>query len=266
MLQLVAWALVTTLSIAPPAEADLLAEARRLYNAGQYDAAEQAALAAMKQPGLAEGARLVLGRVHLERFRQNDDPAELTAAREALRAVDARAIDQRDLIELTIGFGETLYLSDRFGPAAELFQSALDRSLALGPVAHERLLDWWATALDRLAQNQARDAREVTYRRIVQRMEQELALDPGLAPAAYWLTAAARGMGDLERAWNAAASGWVGALLARDRGAALRADLDRLVTQAIIPERAARLQLKDSSQAAAGMLAEWEAFKASWNR
>ena len=42
--------------------------------------------------------------------------------------------------------------------------------------------------------------------------------------------------------WYAAAAGWVGALLARDRGAALRADLDRLVTQAIIPERASRLQ------------------------
>ncbi len=56
------------------------------------------------------------------------------------------------------------------------------------------------------------------------------------------------------------------AVLARDRGAALRADLDRLVTQALIPERAARLQLRDPKGAAAGMLAEWEAFKASWSR
>jgi hypothetical protein len=266
MLQLVAWALATTLTAAPRAEADLLAEARRLYNAGQYDAAEQTAMAAMKQPALAEGARLVLGRVHLERFRQNSDPAELTAAREALRAVDARAIEQRDRLELTIGLGESLYLADRFGPAAELFQWVLDRSVALGPIAHERLLDWWATALDRLAQGQAREAREATYLRILRRMEQELSLDPGLAPAAYWLTAAARGMGDLERAWNAAAGAWVGALLARDRGASLRADLDRLVTQAIVPERAARLQIRDSTQAAAGMLAEWEAFKANWSR
>jgi hypothetical protein len=266
MLQLAVWALVVSLSAAPRADADLLAEARRLYNAGQYDAAEQAATAALKQPGLAEGARLVLGRVHLERFRQSADAAELTAAREALRSVDARALDQRDLIELTIGFGETLFLSDRFGPAAEMFQRSLDRSVTLGPMAHERLLDWWATALDRLAQGQAREVREATYRRVLERMEQELAVDPSLAPAAYWLTAAARGMGDLERAWNAAASAWVGALLARDRGASLRADLDRLVTQAIIPERAARLQLKDSNQAAAGMLAEWEAFKANWNK
>jgi hypothetical protein len=55
-------------------------------------------------------------------------------------------------------------------------------------------------------------------------------------------------------------------VLARDRGAALRADLDRLVVQAIIPERAARLQIRDPKPAAAGMLAEWEAFKSSWSR
>ena len=266
MLQLVAWALATTLTVTPIANGDPLAEARRLYNAGEYDAAEQAAMAAMKQPALAEGARLVLGRIHLERFRQNADPAELAAARQALRAVDSRSIEQRDRLELTIGLGESLYLADRFGPAAELFQWVLDRSVGLGPVAHERLLDWWATALDRLAQGQARGARDATYLRILRRMEQELALDPGLAPASYWLTAAARGMGDLERAWDAAAAAWVGALLARDRGASLRADLDRLVTRAIIPERAARLQIRDSTQAAAGMLAEWEAFKANWSR
>jgi hypothetical protein len=36
--------------------------------------------------------------------------------------------------------------------------------------------------------------------------------------------------------------------------------------QAIIPERAARLQVRDTKQAIAGMLAEWEAFKTSWSR
>jgi hypothetical protein len=254
------------LSIHSASAADPLAEARRFYNAGQYDLAEQAALEALKQPTMAEGARLVLGRVHLERFRRNADPAELAAAREALRAVDARALDQRDRLELTIGLGESLYLDDRFGPAAELFQWALDRSVTLGPQAHERLLDWWATAMDRQAQAQPREARDITYTRLVRRMEQELSLDPGLAPAAYWLTVGARGLGDVERAWHAAHGAWVGAILARDRGAALRADLDRVVVQAIIPERAARLQVRDPKQAAAGMLAEWEAFKSSWSR
>jgi tetratricopeptide (TPR) repeat protein len=250
----------------PLAAADPLAEARRLYNSGQFDAAEQLALEAIKAPGMAEGARLVLGRIHLERFRRNANPAELAAGREALRAVDARALDPRDHVELTIGLGEALFLDDRFGPAAEIFQRALDRSSLLGPVAHERLLDWWATALDRMAQGQPKELRQETYRRVLTRMEEELAIDPGLGAAAYWLTAAARGLGDLERAWHAAAAAWVGAVLARDRGAALRADIDRLVVQAIIPERAARLQVRDSKPAAAGMLAEWQAFKSSWSR
>jgi tetratricopeptide (TPR) repeat protein len=257
-------ALVLTASTA--GAADPLGEARRLYNAGQYDEAERAAREALKQPATTEGARLVLGRVHLERFRRNADPAELAAGREALRGVDARALDPRDQLEWTVGIGEALYLDDRFGPAAEVFQWALDRSVALGPLAHERLLDWWATAMDRLAQAQPREARGETYGRLQRRMEQELSLDSGLTSAAYWLVVSARGLGDVERAWHAATGAWVGAALARDRGAALRADLDRLMVQAIIPERAARLQVRDQRQAAAGMVAEWEAFKSSWSK
>jgi hypothetical protein len=84
--------------------------------------------------------------------------------------------------------------------------------------------------------------------------------------AAYWLAAAARGRGDIERAWQAALAGWMRAPQTADRGAALRADLDRLVIQAIIPERIARLGLKDTTQALAGMLGEWEAFKVTWSR
>jgi len=47
---------------------------------------------------------------------------------------------------------------------------------------------------------------------------------------------------------------------------ALRADLDRLVVQGILPDRAARLPLRDHTQALAGMVGEWEAFKSSWSR
>jgi hypothetical protein len=97
-------------------------------------------------------------------------------------------------------------------------------------------------------------------------MTAEVARDPGSTPAGYWLAAAARGAGDLERAWSAATGGWVRATLARDSGAALRADLDRLIVQAIIPERGNRLAIRDRAQAITGMLAEWEAFKASWGR
>jgi hypothetical protein len=47
---------------------------------------------------------------------------------------------------------------------------------------------------------------------------------------------------------------------------ALRADLDRLVVQGILPDRAARLTVRDNTQALSGMVGEWEAFKSSWSR
>jgi tetratricopeptide (TPR) repeat protein len=251
---------------APVVAADPLAEARRLYNQGEYDTAARYAREALKVPVMAESARLVLGRIHLERYRQSADFEDLTQAREALRQVNVQALEGGERAELTIGLGETLYLEDKFGTASEAFERALDSSSALGPAAHERVLDWWATALDRLALTRARETREPLYVRIVQRMEKELALDPLSAPAAYWLAAALRGSGNLDRAWYAAGAGWVNAGLGRDHGAALRADLDRLVVQGIIPERAARLQPRDPKQAGTVMLAEWEALKEAWTK
>ena len=87
-----------------------------------------------------------------------------------------------------------------------------------------------------------------------------------IAAAAYWLAASARGAGDPERALNEATAAWVRATLARDGGIALRADLDRLVVQGILPDRANRLPIRDHTQAIAGMVGEWEAFKSGWTR
>jgi tetratricopeptide (TPR) repeat protein len=257
---------VAVFGVAPVAAADALAEARRLYNLGQYDGAARYAQEAMKMPATMESARLVLGRIHLERFRRTADAADLTHARESLKAVNAESLDESERAELAIGLGEWLFLDDKFGTASESFERTLDGSAALGSAAHERVLDWWATALDRLAISRPREAREPLYARIVVRMEKELALNQGSAPAAYWLAAGLRGSGNLDRAWHAAMAGWLGAMLGRDHGAALRADLDRLMTQAIIPERAARLQPRDPKQASVAMLAEWESLKASWSR
>ena len=251
---------------APLQAADAIGEARRLYNLGQYEAAERAARDASLTPATADAARIVLGRIRLERFRQSASPTDLAAARESLRDVDPRQLDGRERVELTIGLAEALYLEDRFGAAADLFETVLDRSTVLGALAHERVLDWWATALDRHAQSRQPEEREPVYERILRRVHAEAAEDPGSTAAGYWLAASTRGSGDLDGAWNAALAGWVRAPLAHDRGAALRADLDRLVVQAIIPERAARLQLRDSKQAQAGMLSEWEAFKSGWSK
>jgi hypothetical protein len=255
---------VALLEGAPLRAGDALADARRLYNQGQYDAAERAAREAVRLPATADGARVVLGRIQLERYRQTAAAEHLADAIGALRAVDARPLDSRERIELTIGFGEALYLEDRFGAAAALFDSVVDSSSLLGPAAHERVLDWWATAIDRQALARPAPERNALYERIVARMTDEIAKDAGSTTAGYWLAAATRGAGDLDAAVNEATAGWVRAALAPDRGATLRADLDRLMVQGILPDRAARLMGRDHAQALAGMVGEWEAFKARW--
>jgi hypothetical protein len=256
------------LSLARPVlAADPLAEARRLYNLGQYETAEKMAREALAMPARADAARVVLGRIQLERFRQSSDPKALALARESLRSVDATPLDAAERVELTIGLAEALYFEEKFGAAAQLFESVRERSALLGTTAHERVLDWWATAVDRQAQAMQPDERPSVYARVLDRMTEEIAEYPGSAAAGYWLAAAARAGGDIDRAWHAAFAGWLRAPLAEDRGAALRADLDRLVTQAIIPERAAKLAGKnDPKDAHAAMDAEWQAFKKAWSR
>jgi hypothetical protein len=266
---LLALGLVVALSTPPmafKAPVDALATARKLYNQREYDRALEAAREAEANPATASAARLVIGRIRLERYRQTAQRGDLDEARVALRALDARALDDREHVELQVGLAELLYFDDRFGAAAEVLDSVLDSSRMLGAEAHERALDWWASALDRHAQAQPPADRDPIYARTIERMEEELRRDPSSTAAAYWLVAASRGAGDLERAWAAAAAAWVRAVLAPDRGAALRADLDRLVTQALIPDRAARLTARDRRQAVASMTSEWEEFKANWSR
>lgn len=269
MRRMMALVAVALLVCAPPelgAAADPLAEARRLYNLSEYDAAERAAREALRVPATVDTARVVLGRTLLERYRRSADLQDLSAARESLRMVNATVLDARDRVELALGFAEALFLEERFGAAAELFDALVDRSGVLGAPARERVLDWWATSIDRQAQIRPPAERASLYQRVLERMSSELAEDPGSAPAAYWIVAASRGSGDLDRAWNAALAAWVRAPLARDRGVALRGDLDRIVIHAIVPERAQRNAPRDSKQALAGMLSEWEAFKANWSR
>jgi hypothetical protein len=258
--------LVLCLAPAQARAQDALGESRRLYNSADYDGAERAVRAALQQPSQANAARVILGRVQLERFRQSANPQHLAEARIALREVDPALLDERERLELTIGFGEALFLDDRFAAAAEMLLPVLDRASALGGAAHERVLDWWATAVDRYAQGRPAAERPAHYVRIADRMRDELARDPGLGAASYWQVAAARASGDLDRAWAAAMAAWVRAGLARDRGAALRGDLERLMLQGIIPERAIRISPRDPSGTITGLTNEWEAFKASWSR
>ena len=256
--------LVLVSSLAAARGPDPLTLARRLYNQGQLDQALVAARQAAANPATVSSARLVIGRIHLERYRQDATAGELEEARKELRSVDPRVLDVKERIELQVGLAALLYYDERYGPAAELLAPIVDASATLAPDAHTRALDWWATALDRQAQEQPPSERGLVYFRIAERMEAELRRDSASGPANYWLAAAARAAGDLDRAFSAASAGWIRASLAVDRGVALRADLDRLMTQAIIPDRAARLPQRERKQAQTTMLAEWESFKTIW--
>jgi hypothetical protein len=260
-------AFLVLLLAVPAAAADQLAEARRLYNLAQYESAERLAREAVAAPTKTDAARVVLGRIQLERFRKSGNASDFNAARETLRSVDSSSLDAAERVELTIGLAEALYLEGQFGAAAQLFESVRQRSVLLGRPAHERVLDWWATALDKQAQALPPDERAAYYKMILPRMEEEIAENPGSTAAGYWLAAAARASGNLERAWHAAQAGWLRALLADDRGVALRADLDRLVTTALVPERAAKLAGKvDLKEAQTALQQEWEAFKKAWTK
>ncbi len=250
---------------ASPATAEQVVHARRLYNQALYELAIRAATDARAQGVAVDDASLVLARAHLERFRQTRDAVNLTAARDALRSVDTACLTPGGQAEFTLALGQWLFLDDRFIAAAELFDGVVDRVDALGPSARDRVLDWWATSVDRQAQTDA-DHRQALYKRIIDRMEAELRTNPGSTSAGYWVAAAARSAGDTERAWHAAVAGYLRARLAADRGTALRGDLDQLVTTAIIPERARHIAGPggDVKPAEDAMTAEWGQIKTLW--
>ena len=254
--------LLASAAAAAAAEPPALARARALYNESRYDAAITAAAEARSDPAFADAAALVMARAHLERFRLGADPADLATARETLAAIHRAALTPRDQIDVVIGLGQTLYLGGAFGAAAEVFDSALSRATVLESGDRLLLLDWWASAVDREAQTRPAAGRTPLFALIVERMEQELRLDAGNPVANYWLAAAARGAGDLERAWDAAVAAWVRATLTPVSAETLRADIDRLVTEALIPERARSRSPRDQQE---GVLrAEWEEVKEAW--
>src|SRR3970282_2288429 len=98
---------------------------------------------------------------------------DLAAAREALSAVRAAALNPRDQVDLIIGLGQTLYLGASYGAAGELFDTALSRAALLGTRDQLLLLDWWATALDREAQSRPPDKRAAVFGRIAARVGAE---------------------------------------------------------------------------------------------
>jgi hypothetical protein len=204
---------------------DPLARARALYNQQKFDEALAAADLARATP-------------------TRTDSADLIAARSYL-----------------VGLGETLFFEESFGAAAEVFDWVLAQDGRLSMDERERVIDWWASALDREAQPRTEFDRQAVYQQVRARMQKELGSTLTSATAVYWLAVAARGQGDLQGSWEAAQAGWVRAPMARDRGAELRADIDRFVMTALVPERARAL-----GQPPEMLRAEWARFKERWTK
>jgi len=250
---------------------NLLVQARQAYNSQRYDEAIRLAGQARGVPALSAPAAVVLARACLERYRQTAQPADLVTAREAVRTVSATALEPRDQVELQIAIGVSLYLDDegalgdRFSAAAEAFERALGRASLLDARSRDLLFEWWAGSLDRQAQQGPESGRRNIYERVLAAAEKELATDPAAASASYWLAAAARGTDDLSRAVGAAASGWIRAGSMGPRGASLRADLDRLMLQVVLPERARELAPgADPRPVLAQLETEWRDLKQKW--
>jgi len=239
--------------------------ARQLYNQGRFDQAIAAA-SRLRSTTASDGANLVLGRSYLERFRKTRDDGDLVAAREALREVRPAPLSLGDRTDYLMGLGELLYLQESFGPAVEMFRKALDSGHDLGPGASERVFDWWATSLDRQAQAGAADNRRAVYSTIRDRAQLELGQKPLSAAASYWLAVSHRYLGDLTKALDAAVAGWITAPFGEERGRVLRADLDQLVLEAIIPERVRALASTDveRDRVEASLRAVWEGVKRDW--
>ena len=240
-------------------EPDLLGEARTLYNQRQFEAAVGAAERARLIPELADRADLIAARAYLERFRESSTVEDLVSARERLRRLDPLQFDSRERTEFIVGLGEALYFDESYGAAADVFETVLDNPGGLPTDSRERVLDWWAIAVDREAWLRNEIGRQAAAKRIGERMRDELTAVPGSAAASYWLAASARAQGDLQAAWDAVEAGWVRASLTPDRGAALRADLDRLMLVAIVPEQARALSQPEDT-----LRLDWENFKERW--
>jgi hypothetical protein len=241
-----------------------LARARSAYNQQQFDEAIAAALTAQKVGATADAATVVLSRSYLERYRLLANPADLAAARAQLGTVRVSNLDSRDHVDFMMALGEALFFEDDFGAAAAMFESGIDIALAQGATTGEAMLDWWGSAIERQAELLERDQRAVVFGRMRDRMTRELARNPASAAAAYWSVVAARGAGDALGAWDAAIAAWVRGRLAGSRSAQLRADLDKLVLEGIIPDRVRALPQERRGQFESDLRTEWAILKERW--
>jgi len=205
----------------------------------------------------------------LERFRQNGDAGDLGAARAALVSLNPRVLAPQEIIEWQIGIGTALFLENQPGAAAEMFATILPTARErLSPAELDKLVEWWASTMARVAESQTGSARKDAYTAMLSAVREELERNPLSWPASYWLVVAARGAGNLDDSWNAAITAWIRAG-SQPEGEQVRGDLDRFVTQTLIPERAQartgqRLDSKATETEIAAQTEHWRALVEHW--
>lgn len=247
-------------------EADPLTRARQAYNEQQFERSISLAREAKQTPQTVDSGALVMARAFLGRFRRSGDPTDIERARESLLSITPARLMATEAAELHIGMAELLFADNQFGAASEMFEVALDRPGMVPDRQRDRVLEWWAASGDRDALLAPDSHRTARYQRMLARMEKELVRRPASPVVAYWMAAAARGADDVDRAWSLAIAAWVQApMLAGERAAELRADLDALMVDGIIPERAVH-EAREADPAAlkVALAAEWTAIKAKW--
>ena len=259
------------LAIAPLAAAGQsdLERARSMYNEGRFDESIAAAAVARSKPAAVPSATLIAARARLERFRQKGDPEDLGAARADLVTLNPRVLAPQEIIEWQIGIGTALFLENQPGPAAEMFATILPSARErLSAEELDKLIEWWASTVARVAESQTGASRKDAYSAMLSGVRDELERNPLSRPASYWLVVAARGAGNLEDSWNAAITAWIRAG-SQPEGEQLRGDLDRFVTQTLIPERAQartsqRLDAKPTQAEIATLTEQWRALAEHW--
>ena len=191
-------------------------------------------------------------------------------ARKDLVSLNPRNLAPQEIIEWQIGLGTVLFLENQPGPAAEMFSTILPTARArLSPAELDKLVEWWASTVASVAESQTGPTRKEAYIAMLRSVRDEIERNPLSWPASYWLVVAARGAGDLDGAWNAAVTGWIRAAASRQDGQHHREDLDRFVTQTLIPERAQartgeRLDSMVTQAEIAALTEQWRALAAHW--
>jgi hypothetical protein len=190
-------------------------------------------------------------------------------ARGNLMTLNPRLLAPQEIIEWQIGVGTALFLENQPGAAADMFSTVLPSARGkLAAAEYDKLVEWWASALWRVAEAQTGAARKDAYAAMHAAMRMELERDPLSRATAYWVVVAARGAGDFDGAWNAAFAGWIRAG-SQPEGKKLRGDLDRFITQTLIPERAQartgqRLDAKATQTEIGTLTEQWRALTESW--